>query len=293
MSTAHARREGGWVSGLVQLIQASGPDAESFLQGQLSQDLATIPPGASAPSLLLNPNGKIAAWLGVTRDQPIQEEPAGFWLLVDAGWAEAAVTRLERFKLRTACDLVIRPEVSITAFGPGASGLGANRSIPAITEDWAGLVTTTVFVTDPVQVGPTGTELDLDTVTALRIEAGRPAMGRELDESTIPAAAGIVEESVSFSKGCYTGQELVARVDSRGNNVPTRLVGLVAHGPVPPDTAIVHEGAEVGRVTSTGYSAELDRPVAMGYLRRAVATDSRVLVGDVVAQAVELPLVGR
>ena len=92
-------------------------------------------------------------------------------------------------------------------------------------------------------------EVPAEAFEVRRIEAGLPRMGAELTERTIPAEAGIVEMSVSFTKGCYTGQELVARIDSRGGHVPRRLRGLTlpAGSPVPaPGTAVEVDGRERG-----------------------------------------------
>jgi folate-binding protein YgfZ len=131
----------------------------------------------------------------------------------------------------------------------------------------------------------------------VRIEAGIPVMGREIDEGTIPAEAGVVDMSVSFTKGCYTGQELVARIDSRGGNVPRRLRGVVlGDGTVPPLGATVQsEGKEVGRLTSVAFSPRLDAPVALAYVRRAVEVPTEVVVqwegGTSSARVEALPLV--
>jgi folate-binding protein YgfZ len=122
-------------------------------------------------------------------------------------------------------------------------------------------------------------------------------MGRELNESTIPAEAGIVDRSVSFTKGCYTGQELVARIDSRGGNVPRRLRGLVLPGTTPPPAgATLHvEGKEVGVLTSAAVSPGLDAAVALAYVRRAVEPPAEGELtwdgGSLVARIETLPLV--
>jgi folate-binding protein YgfZ len=151
----------------------------------------------------------------------------------------------------------------------------------------------------PGVVVPEGVRLcGLDAYESVRIEAGVPRMGLELTEGLIPAEAGIVERSVSWTKGCYTGQELVARIDSRGGNTPRRLVGvLVARNVVPPSGATLHDdtGKEVGRLTSVGESLDRRAPVALAYLHRSVAVPADLTVrwpgGDAPARAEELPLV--
>jgi folate-binding protein YgfZ len=120
-------------------------------------------------------------------------------------------------------------------------------------------------------------ELDRDGYEQLRIEYGVPVMGAELTEDTIPAEAGdwVVATSVSFTKGCFTGQELVARIDSRGGNVPRHLRVLDVDGPTPaPGTDVVLDGDVVGRVTSAAGA------VALAYIKRSVTPPASVTLGD-------------
>ncbi|HMQ29048.1 MAG TPA: glycine cleavage T C-terminal barrel domain-containing protein, partial [Acidimicrobiales bacterium] len=124
-----------------------------------------------------------------------------------------------------------------------------------------------------------------------------PAMGTELDEHTIPAEAGVVERSVSFTKGCYTGQELTARIDSRGGNVPRHLRGLVLVGDgaeVPPAGAeIVVAGNVVGTVTSAAPGTA-GGVVALGYVKRGVEPPAAATVrwdgGELGGEVRALPL---
>jgi len=137
----------------------------------------------------------------------------------------------------------------------------------------------------------------LDAYNAVRIEAGIPVMGLEIDEGTIPAEAGVVDRSVSFTKGCYTGQELVARIDSRGGNVPRRLRGvIVGDGASPPVGALLEvDGKEVGRLTSVAFSPRVGATVALAFVRRAVDPPAEVVVewegGSSPARVEALPLV--
>ena len=121
-------------------------------------------------------------------------------------------------------------------------------------------------------------------------------MGSELDERIIPEEAGLVERCVSFTKGCYTGQELVARLDSRGSNVPRRLRGLVVAGEpnsaIGADSEIIANGKESGRVTSVAWSPGLGATVALGYIHRSVSESSYVTVAGLSAEVRPLPLVG-
>lgn len=206
------------------VVRVAGPDALSFLQGQLSQDLHPLAVGSSAWSWVLQPQGKVDALVEVTRTAD-----DAFELAVDGGHGHALHARISRFKLRT--------KVDITLEEAGAPPLAA-------------------------------TEAD-------RIERGWPAMGKELDERTIPAETGLVGLTVSFTKGCYTGQELVARIDSRGGNVPRHLRRLRAsEGEIAAGSAIVVDGREVGTVTSSAG------PVALGYVARAVEGAATGRVGS-------------
>jgi folate-binding protein YgfZ len=124
-------------------------------------------------------------------------------------------------------------------------------------------------------------------------------MGHELTDQTIPVEAGqwLIDASVSFTKGCYTGQELVARIDSRGGNVPRHLRGIVVGtNVVPPVGATVEvDGKEVGAITSVAESLERRAPVALAYVRRAVEPPADVTLtwegGSAPARVEELPLV--
>ena len=279
-------------------VLVAGPDAITFLQGQLSQDVAALQVGASAMSLLLEPQGKVDALLRVTRTGA--EEAV---LDVQGGWGEAVVARLQRFKLRVKATVEPLPWRCLSLRGPAQAGLReqlASGPARAVRSDWPGspgidLVGEHVDV--PAEVRVCG----LAALEALRVEAGVPAMGSELDEHTIPAETGVVEETVSFTKGCYTGQELVARIDSRGGKVPRRLRGVVVGERVAPPVGAVltgPEGAkELGRLTSVVDSPALAAPAALAYVRREVVPPAEVVVrwegGEVPARVEELPLVGR
>jgi len=273
-----------------QAIIAEGPDALAFLQGQLSQDLDALAPGEASWSLVLHPQGKISAWFRITRVTNDR-----FVLDLDAGWADEVLTRLNRFKLRTDIDITLAPWSSATIVGPGADDLVVDGVEHDMITSWAGVPVRDIFGSSLGDVA--GDELTSDGFQALRIEAGVPKMGVELNQSTIPAAAGIVEQSVSFTKGCYTGQELVARIDSRGNNVPKRLLSVVLAGDaVPPaDSPVVAGDATLGAITSASYSSHLDAVVGLAYISRAGEVGQTVAVdidgASVPGELRELPLV--
>ncbi len=274
------------------VVRVAGPDAVTFLQGQLSQDVVATAVGESAFALLLQPQGKVEAFLRLTRtgdDEVVLD--------TDAGWGPAMVARLERFKLRVRCQLealdwrcvAVRGEASPSLPEPAPGNWRVLPETPGVPGfDLLG---------PAVELPEGALAVDPEAYEALRIEAGVPRMGAELDESTIPAAAGVVERAVSFTKGCYTGQELVARIDSRGGNVPRRLRGVVvATNVLPPVGALVVAGGkEAGALTSVGESLERRAPVALAYVQRSVEPPTEVVLrwdGTEVPATVEaLPLV--
>ena len=134
--------------------------------------------------------------------------------------------------------------------------------------------------------------VDEAAAEVLRVEAGRPRLHHEMDDGVMPAEAGIVERAVSFTKGCYVGQETVARLHWRGR--PNRhLRGLVLERPVPVGTVIVLDGRELGRVTTSVDSPALG-PIALALVRREVEPEDVVALrpadgGPTQARVVALP----
>jgi folate-binding protein YgfZ len=260
------------------VVSAQGPEAGAYLQGQLSQDVASLAVGASTWSLLLAPTGKLDAWLRVTRT----DEEA--YLLDLPGSDPAAVlARLERFKLRTAVDLEVLDRTVLAVRGPGAEALARGAAGPGdlvLPAGWPGVEGVDVIGQAPAV--PAGVaEVAFVDLEALRVECGVPLLGAELGPETIPAEAGawVIEASVDFAKGCFTGQELVARIDSRGGVVPRPVRALrIAGSSVPPAGACLRSGGkDVGRVTSSARSPALG-PVALGIVARAVEPGGEVTV---------------
>jgi len=278
------------------VIEVAGVDAEAYLQGQLSQDVAALAVGASAISFLLQPQGKVVALVRVSRTAD-----DAFVVDVEAGFGPVVAGRLERFLLRTKARVTaLDGWRALAMWGDEPLSLAklVQREAGAVVAalvDWPGLEG--VVALGPDLVVPAGvSERPAADHEARRISAGWPAMGYELDATTIPAEAGqgVIDRAVSFTKGCYTGQELVARVDSRGGNVPRRLRRLrVAEG-VPTANAPVVVGAkEVGRVTSVVPAGQ--GAIALAYIGRAVQPPVTAAVGDEgqwVAQVEALPLLG-
>lgn len=231
------------------VLRVHGPDAVSFLQGQLSQDVAAVPSGFS---FLLEPQGKVVALLRVTRglDDSVL-------LDVDAGWGDVVLQRLQRFKLRTKADIDVLDGwrcVAVRGYGADVVDVVGTRTVAETAEG-----------IDVLGADANADADDGDPVAyeELRIRAGMPRMGREIDGTTIPASTGMVDRAVSFAKGCYTGQELVARIDSRGGSTPTKIVGVL--GAVGVGATLTVAGREIGRVTSAAND------VGLAIVRREVS----------------------
>jgi folate-binding protein YgfZ len=278
------------------VVRVAGPEALAYLQGQLSQDVEDLDVGSTALSFLLAPTGKVDAWLRVTRrsgDEVILD--------VAGGHGEAVLTRLRRFLLRTKADVDPLAWRAVALRGPGAEAAarevaaGDDRLVvPAL---WPGVEGADVL--GPDVAPPPAVELaGRDAFESLRIRAGVPALGAELTEATIPAEAGqaVIDASVDFTKGCFTGQELVARIDSRGGHVPRRVRGILvpAGGPAVGD-AVVVEGSEVGKVTSVAPHPA-GGSVALALVGRAVEPPAAAQVatsaGPAAATVVGLPIEG-
>jgi folate-binding protein YgfZ len=254
-------------------LVVEGPDALGYLQGQLSQDVAGLGVGDSAWSWLLAPQGKVDALVRVAR---VGEESVV--LDTDPGHGEAVLDRLTRFKLRTRVDIRSTPLEVLAVRAGSAEG----RRLAVL---WAGEEAVDLVGADGP--GP-GRELSEAEWEAERITAGVPVMGAELTERTIPAETGLVPVTVSFTKGCYTGQELVARIDSRGGHVARHLRLLRSEEPLAAGSELAAGGKVVGVVTSASRLG----PVALGYVGRAVEPGATVDVGGIPAEVVALPARG-
>ena len=262
------------------VMRGHGPDVASYLQGQVSQDVDAMTIGATTWTLLLSPAGKVDAWLRLTRVAADE-----FLLDTDGGWTESVLARLHRFKLRTKAEF--EPITGWRCLAVRGTTVAHPRARPIV---WPG--TEGVDLLGPDVEAPPDIALD-DRYERARIEAGVPAMGRELTESTIPVEAGqwLIDASVSFTKGCYTGQELVARIDSRGGNAPRPIRGIRVRGHVSAGAPVVAEdGRALGNLTSAWFDSDADETLALAPLARSVAPPASVLVGERPATVVDLPM---
>jgi folate-binding protein YgfZ len=276
-------------AGRSEIVWVTGPDAISFLDGLLSQSIARIPIGGTARSLLLAPNGKLRASLFVLRD----DNRVG--LVCDAGRSGVVAGDLSRFKIRVDVQIAAATEPVWEVWGSGAAA--AVGDVPP-AGSWADGPTRFrmpfrhVATERIVLVGdtPPGELAPPAALEAIRIAAGEPVMGVDLDDGTIPQEAGDVGDAVDFTKGCYLGQELVARIASRGH-VNRLLRGLVVDGAAPePGAEIIRDGKVVGAVTSAAESEARQSAVALAMIRVEVEPGARVVVAGARGQIVDLPM---
>jgi folate-binding protein YgfZ len=276
------------------VIRVSGPDAASYLQGQCSQDVEALANAGAAGSgtapitadaLLLSPQGKIDGYLRITR---LGDDE--FILDTDDGFGESAIARLERFRLRVKVEFELVPWVCMAIRGPAALGAVIGRPLLVLPVEWPGLAGVDLLGPGPEGgladwVGDQAVRCGDPAWEAARIEAGIPVNGREVTEGSIAAEVGLVDRAVSFTKGCFTGQELVARIDSRGSNVARRLSGVVIEDlpttmsvPVGADVWTADQEHQVGHLSSVAWSPGSQSSVALATLHRRVTPPESVLV---------------
>lgn len=249
------------------LVWFGGSDAIRFLNDLISQEIGTLGPGEVKRSLLLTPQGKLDHILWVLRG----EDEAG--LVAETGRGEDLAATLGRYRIRV--DVEIEPSSADhwLVVGPFDSELGrwtGDRSNLVADLSWPNVHRALV-----VRERPDLPSLEVDDYELLRIEAGEPLMGIDVTDSTIPQETGLVTETISFDKGCFLGQELVARLDSRGGRVNHHLRILRFEGSAPEaDEAVSKDGEQVGVVSSAAKGAGL------ALLKRGVEPGDLVVVGD-------------
>ena len=224
------------------VVQVAGPDAATFLHSQLSQDIRPLSVGESAWSFLLQPTGKVEVLLRIQR---VGDE--SFVLDTDAGFGEAMVARLNRFKIRVKVEINELPRSCIAVRGEGATAVLG----PAVADGLASWGDGVDLVGEAPSA-PAGAEAgSADDLLAARIAASWPAMGSEIAPGeTIPGETGVVAVAVNFTKGCYPGQELVERMDSRGAAAPRSLQRVTVPAGTAVGDAYTIDGQSVGVVTS-------------------------------------------
>jgi folate-binding protein YgfZ len=286
----------------------TGADRSSYLQGLLTNDIAALSAGQGCYAALLTAQGRMLS------DMRVSE--LGDRILIDlpGATAESVRQRLADFifsedvEVRDAADLA-----QLGVYGPKAASMLASLLSPSsrerleqmaidsneqlrfgdtpvtvVSSDDYGVAGFEVFVStleagrlsDAVRAAG-AKDVTADAVEVTRIEAGRPEFGADMDEHTIPLEAGIESRAISYTKGCYVGQEVIIRVLHRGHGrVARRLVGLLgtdADGTLTRGMRIEAERKLIGSITSAVVSPRLRRPIALGYVHRDFAEPGTVL----------------
>jgi folate-binding protein YgfZ len=248
-----------------------GLEAAAYLERMLSNEVEQLPPGDSCDALLLTPKGRVIAPMTVFR-----RGPEDFLLLTEPELGERLRAELVRSRFATKAEIDLEQHSSVLVIGREAPpGAVANRDygVPAYE----------VLDEEP----PAWAELPDDELERLRIQARTPRFGRELDERVLPAEAGLDDRAISFSKGCYPGQEPVARLRHRGHaNRTLRLLALAAAEPPSGDAELTYEGKSVGRVTSAVRDPE-NGVLALGFVRREVPGDAELRAGPLAVRQLD------
>lgn len=272
------------------LLVARGPEAAEYLQGQLTNDTEAIAPGEWIYAALLDRKGHMQADMRVLR---LGEGP-DLWLDIEPEGLAAATRHLQMYKIGREVDVRDESEghTLLSLIGPRATEFGrAVESTPLRTAEGVDLIVP-VAERDGVRealLAAGAVEVSAEAAEIIRIEAGRPRFGAEMGTATMPAEAGIVEQAVSFTKGCYIGQETVARLHYKGR--PNRhLRGLRFSGPAQPGDSVVLGEKEVGEVGSAAVSPAFG-PIGLAILRREAEPGTTVAVGEdgVTTEVIALP----
>jgi folate-binding protein YgfZ len=285
-------------------LLVSGPDAAEYLQGQLTNDVEALEVGDGQYAALLDRKGHMQADMRVLR--PAAEE---IWIDTEPEAIAAARRHLEMYSIGRDVKVsdVSAERAILSLVGPRSAEIAATAPLPhdaceagtlagieflAAGTRWgidlivdateAGRLREALLAAGAVVVSPEAVEI-------LRIESGVPRFGAEMGTATMPAEAGIVESAVSFTKGCYIGQETVARLHYKGRP-NRRLRGLRLSAPARPGATLLLGEKEVGNLGGATVSPALG-PIGLAILRREAEPGTELAVGEdgVTARVVDLP----
>lgn len=248
------------VRGTAAVVWVEGPDAATFLQGLLTNDVAGLAQGSACRALVLDAKGHVLDDMRVHRDGP-----EAFTLVVAPEHGGAVAALLERYHFSEDLELIGPEPVETVTFAGVAPPAGAGVAVPGPVPG-----TVEIVADDPVAaVAACGApEAPAEALEMARVAAGSARVGVDTAESTLVQEAAL-EDAVSFTKGCYLGQETVARLQFRGR-ANRRLRGLRLPSPPPAaGAAVTIDGREVGRLTSVAATPDLG-PIGLAILRREV-----------------------
>jgi folate-binding protein YgfZ len=303
-----AREHAGLIRRRRGLIVVSGGDRASYLQGLLTNDIVALGAGQGCYSAYLTAQGRMIS------DLFVYELGDAILLALPLATKDTVLAKLDQFIFSEDVQLgdVSDPFATVAVVGPAAaamvaSAIGMNEADVSALEPYGNrridVEGTAAILLRVMDTGEPGFEIvipgeavadlleklhasgaaDIDEETAdvLRIEAGVPLFGPDMDDETIPLEAGIEQQAISFTKGCYVGQEVIIRVLHRGHGrVAQKLVGLAFEpgADLPALGAAVQvDGKEIGEVTSAATSPALGRPIALAYLKRDFVTPGTIV----------------
>ncbi|HEU4714125.1 MAG TPA: glycine cleavage T C-terminal barrel domain-containing protein [Pyrinomonadaceae bacterium] len=295
MNDYESVRDGG--AGLIDLskmrgrIRVTGSEVVMFLNGLITNDIKSLGENEWMPAVFPNVQGRLIGAVRILRKDP--------WFLIDTDAAshEAVLKTISRFTL--AGDFKVADVTSelalLTVQGKRAGEVVKNTDLPAvrathtgedgfdlIVEDGAG-VTQKLIAAGAEPVSP-------ETFEILRIEAGIPRHGVDMDETNVVLETNL-DDAISYTKGCYVGQEIIVRIKHRGH-VAKKLTGLKFEQPVEAGATITSDGKDIGRITSVTYSPKLESTIALGYVRyEYLPAGTTVRAGDVAGTVTDLPFV--
>jgi tRNA-modifying protein YgfZ len=301
------REEAGYVGRPRATLLIKGPDAAEYLQGQVTNDVEALAPGQGCYAALLDRKGHLVSDMRVLR---LESAGGDVWLDLETGPAEAVLKHLRTYSIGRDVEIEDVGELwaVISVIGPRAAELtgfdGLEPEHAQRFRDWDGaelLAVATDLGVDLIVRAEQAAALErlLDDVGVarvteeaaeiVRVESGRPRFGLDMGPESMPAEAGIVERAVDFEKGCYIGQEPVARLHYRGK--PNRtLRGLRLSARLAGGEPWLFGEKEVGSV-ATACLSPAEGPIALAIIRREAGVGDRLAVGDgeVTAEVVELP----
>lgn len=250
-------------------VSVSGPEAASYLNRMVSNEVEALQIGGACEALLLTSKARIVAPMLVWR-----RAEDSFLLLTEPEAGERLARQLHRSRFAAKCEIALEEHRSVVLLGADERAWDPEDVVP---NDDYGVPALELVDADPPADAEAIAEEELER---LRILARTPRLGRELDDRVMPAEAGLEQRAISFTKGCYPGQEPVARLHFRGHpNRGLRVVVLDAGGLPPYDAELALDGKPVGRITSA-VADPARGVVALAYVRREVPAGARLQLGD-------------
>jgi tRNA-modifying protein YgfZ len=247
-------------------VRVAGPQAEDYLQRMVSNDVAALAPGDACDALLLTAKGRVIAPLRIVRGGA-----ENFLLLTDPQLGETVRSHLLQFRFAARAEIEPESHDSHIKFGEDPP-----EGVLAVPNDDYG---TPAWEIIGSALPPAASLVSAEELERMRIEAGTPRYGSEIDERVLPAEAGLIDRAVSLTKGCYPGQEPIARLHYRGHANRELRVLAIDGGHLPAAETDIRYGEKVvGRVTSAARSN--GGIVALGFVRVEVPKDAELDIGS-------------